>query len=150
MNLAKIYDPIRQIHVKANPEEIIRQALLQKMIKSLGYPKSLIAVEKDLGSLEHLQKSKIKIDRRADIICFANNLHPEYMLYPLLMIECKKGNLNQKAIDQILGYNYHIKSYFIALANGEQIKTLWQNDKGVNSCNFLPPYSELIRAICKK
>ena len=139
------------MYVKALPEEIIRQALLQKMIGSLGYPVNLLAVEKNLLGLEHLQKSSVKLDRRADIICFAKDLHPEYMLYPLLMIECKKGALNQKAIDQIMGYNYHIKSYFVALANGKQIKTIWQGRDGLNSCDFLPSYHELIKAVsCKK
>ena len=147
MSLTRIYDPVRKIYVAATPEEIVRQKLLFGMINGLGYPINLIAVEKDLDSLEHLKNSKSFIGRRADIICFAKNIHPEHMLCPLLMIECKAKYLNQKTVQQVLGYNHFVKAYFVAISNGREIKTLWKNKGKYESANYLPAYFDLIKAI---
>jgi len=146
----RIYDPIRKTYVLALPEEIVRQKLIHKMINELKFPKSFIAIEKDLLSLAHINKNEFESKkRRADIICFAKDIHPTYLIYPLLMIECKAYKLNQKTIDQVLGYNYHIKAFFVAIANGYEIKTFWYNikEKKYKSVNFLPSYLELVQMV---
>ena len=80
----KLFDPIRKIFVPALPEEKIRQDLINKMIHKLGFPPSLIAVEKDLKHLPHIKDKSFSANkRRADIICFGKNIHPKYELYPL-------------------------------------------------------------------
>lgn len=150
MNKDRIYDPIRKTYVLALPEEIVRQKLIHKMINELRFPKNLIAVEKDLLSLEHINEREFESKkRRADIICFAKDIHPKFSLYPLLMIECKAFKLNQKTIDQVLGYNYHIKACFVAIANGYEIKTFWYNmkEEKYKSVNFLPGYLELVQMV---
>jgi hypothetical protein len=153
LNSEKIYDPIRQKYVLALPEEIVRQALLLKMIKKLGYPKNLIAVEKDLNKLEHLKNKDITLKkRRADIICFGKDIKPDYPLYPLLVIECKAIKLEQKTIEQVLGYNHLVEAYFVAIANRYEIITYWYNirENKYNSASFLPSYNELIQKLkCK-
>ncbi|NGX62815.1 MAG: hypothetical protein KR126chlam6_00215 [Candidatus Anoxychlamydiales bacterium] len=153
LNENRIYDPIRQRNVLALPEEIVRQNLLLKMTKHLGYPKSLIAVEKDLNKLDHLKNKDITLKkRRADIICFGKDIEPNYPLYPLLMIECKADKLDQTTIDQVIGYNHLVEAYFLAIANRYEIITYWYNIKEscYNSVNFLPSYDELIqKVICK-
>jgi len=145
----KFFDAIRKKNVEALPEEIVRQSLLKIMVEKLRYPKDLIAVEKDLGQLPHLKDVVVPLKRRADIICFANNIHPVYELYPLLMIECKAGKLIKEHVDQVVGYNYFVKSYFIAIASAEEIKTLWYNKKkgGYEVVNFLPAHEELMRVV---
>ncbi len=146
----KIYDPIRKIYVSALPEEKVRQKLIHKMINELGFPKSLIAVEKDLLSLEHIkQKGYVSKKRRADIICFAKDIDAKHLVYPLLMIECKAFKLNKKTIDQVIGYNHYIKAFFVAVANEYEIITCWYNikDKKYKSVNFLPNYTELIQMV---
>ncbi len=150
MNKDQIFDPIRGYYVSALPEEIVRQKLILQMVNQLGYPKSLIAVEKDLKLLPHLKNKEFVITkRRADIICFAKNIHPKFSVYPLLMIECKAVKLTDKTIDQIIGYNHFVEAYFISIANDSNIKTLWYNKKQkyYDSVNFIPKYDDLIKAV---
>ncbi len=47
----KCYDPIRQIFVRATPEEIVRQKTLKFLMKRLEIPQEKIIVEKALSSL---------------------------------------------------------------------------------------------------
>jgi hypothetical protein len=146
----RLYDPVRKIYVLPLPEEIVRQKLISQMINELKYPISLLAIEKDLCSLPHLQNKDFPSkSRRADIICFAKNIHSIYSVYPLIMIECKACNLTRKTIDQVLGYNYFVGSYFIGIANKKKIITFWYNLKKrkYNSVDFLPSYDQLLEAI---
>ena len=143
----QIYDSIRKKSLEIQPEELIRQALLDVMIKELGYPMELIAVEKKLRQLPHLELSAEKIpDRRLDIICFGKNIHPDFGLYPLLMIECKAVKLTPKVIQQVVSYNHYVKSYFVAVANADDIKTGWYDDdiQGYNFFDGLPKYRDLL------
>jgi hypothetical protein len=146
----RLYDPIRKTYVLALPEEIVRQQLIHKMIENLGYPKSLLAVEKDLCTLPHLSKKPFPSQkRRADIICFAKNIHPDFSIYPLLMIECKACKLTEKTVDQVLGYNHFVESYFVGIASEKEIVIYWYNQKKKDyySINFLPSYNQLISAV---
>ena len=120
-----LFDPIRKKWVETTPEESIRQALLLKMIGELGFPSAFLAVERELALLPSLQlteKDHIP-KRRADIIAFAKNIHPDHALFPLLMVECKSVALTPKFAQQVVGYNSVVKAPFLALANGDEILT---------------------------
>ncbi|MEI6531687.1 MAG: type I restriction enzyme HsdR N-terminal domain-containing protein [Chlamydiota bacterium] len=106
-----IFDPYRGRLVVETPEEIVRQSCLKLMVEELGYPSSLIAVEKSLKEL--LKTSKPPL-RRADILVFS--LSGE----PLLLIECKAVPLTLAMQRQVRGYNYYIKAPFIALINDKE------------------------------
>ena len=110
----RMYDEFRKTWVAATPEEKVRQRLLQKMVGELQYPKELLVVEKELGQLPHLIAEQKLPDRRADILCFAKNIHLHYALYPLLLIECKEGKIDIRAIDQVVGYNHFVKAFFFS------------------------------------
>ena len=138
----QIYDPIRKIWVLADPEEIVRQTLIQKMIHCLGFPAELLAVEVDLNSLSHITTKAP--DRRADLICFAKGIHPSYPLYPLLLIECKRGKASKKALDQLIGYNYFVKAPFIAVADSEEIITKSCTRQDSPDRRFIPMYQDLL------
>ena len=146
----RVFDPIRNGFVAATAEELVRQALLQQMVGSLGFPKQLIAVEKDLRSLPHLAGEAIVLpERRADIICFAKDIHPQYPLYPLLLIECKECVLNSQAEEQLLGYNTYVKAYFVALASRTEVR-LGYFDREAESyqfISFLPTYAQLMEKV---
>ncbi len=118
------------------------------MTQDLGFPSSLIAVEKELSSLPHIDKRKIDPKRRADILCFAKEIHPSYALYPLLLVECKK-EAEKEAVAQALGYNQIVQAYFLAVASKEGIETFWfdQTLNAYQSCPFLPSYKELIETV---
>ncbi|MFY7842705.1 MAG: type I restriction enzyme HsdR N-terminal domain-containing protein [Rhabdochlamydiaceae bacterium] len=146
----KIYDRIRQSWVQKTEEEIVRQNLLAHMIDTLGYPIQLMAVEKELNTLPHLKRFQ-SFERRLDIVCFAKNIHHEHALYPLLIVECKKGHLDHKAEQQVIGYNQIVKAYFIALANGKEVRLGYPSsaDDHYQFISYLPSYEELCRSISK-
>ncbi len=140
-----LYDPIRGKLVPATPEEKIRQALIRQMIGSLGYPKGLIAVEKNLNSLIPIP-SDSDPNRRIDLLCFVPR---DEGLKPLLLIECKVAQEESRAAEsQAFGYNQRIGAPFIALAGPHGIKTLWREGGRIASVPFLPPFAQLVDRLC--
>lgn len=111
------YDSLRRQGVAATPEETVRQRVIRAMVEELKFPKELLVVEKTLSQLPHLFQQKGLPRRRIDLLCFGKNIHPDYPLFPLLLVECKDGPLHDKAKQQALGYNYFVQAYYVALAN---------------------------------
>jgi len=144
------YCPIRKTTVSTLPEERVRVNILNDLIERLGFPASGITVEKELSQMPHLQTTTSPLpQRRADIVCFAKGIHPTYDLFPLLLIECKAVKLTDKMVNQVMGYNYYLKSYFIALANDQEIRMGWF-DASAGVYRFilhLPTFKELLASI---
>lgn len=115
---------VRRQWVAATPEEMVRQRLLLKLTRQLGYPLSHIAVEVALHQMPHLQV-KPKLSRRADIVCYAPNLRMGYPLYPLLLIECKAVPLNARVIQQVVGYNQYVQACYVVIANACEERVGW-------------------------
>jgi hypothetical protein len=140
-----LYDPIRKKRVDKGKEEIIRQQLVRHMVEKLGYPRSLITIEKELSQLPHLRLTPPQNipKRRADIIAFAKT---KSTLSPLIMIECKATPLTPKFAQQVIGYNTFVGAPFLALANARQILTgcfdpsagIYRFEQG------LPPFATLL------
>lgn len=148
--MENLFDPIRNCTVLALPEEKVRQNLIYTMIEDLDYPKSMISVEKDLKNMPHIvDKDFSSNKRRVDILCFSPNISKEDPLYPLLLIECKAIPLDQKVIQQAIGYNHYIKACFLCVVNQDEIKTLWFDEVKHDyiSIDFLPTYKELENAV---
>ncbi len=145
-NKSLIFDEIRKIWVPALPEELVRQTLLQKMVCKLGFPKELLVIEKNLNQLPHLTYNTLP-QRRIDILCYAKEIHPLHLLYPLLLIECKEEEkVDQAAIEQVIGYNEHVKAFFVAVATKRE-EVIGYYDALKNSyqfVSFLSPYSHLL------
>jgi len=142
----RVYCPIRRHWVAAIPEEIVRQKLIRKMISELEFPKSLIAVEKEIASLpNHPDCPQALPKRRLDLVCYAT---VKTGVAPLLVAECKSIPLNESAERQLFGYNASVGAPFMCLASGSEIKTLWKEGGRIVSVPFLPRYSELLKALC--
>ena len=144
-SLTKLYDPIRKSWVKATPEELVRQNWLNEMIRK-GYPKELIAIERELASLPHLSHLKRLPRRRIDILCFAKEIHPQYPFYPLLIIECKEDKITEKGVNQLIGYNAFVKSYYVGIAGQSDIR-VGSFDRSLGEYRFashLPDFQELL------
>lgn len=137
-----VFDEVRGRHVRATPEELIRQSLLYIMIYRLNYPKELIAIEKQYSEFPHLKSLSGLPDRRADIICFAKNIHPDYPLFPLLLVECKEGKVGEDAIQQAIGYNHYIQAPYIAVAGTDGVRLVHPQN-----VPFLPSYAQLIENV---
>jgi hypothetical protein len=145
-NKERIYDEVRQCWVRATPEERVRQRWLQWMIHGLFYPKGLLVVEKKIEELPHLF-SPVGLGRRLDILCYGKGIHPSYPLYPLLLVECKSEPLTEAAVDQVIGYNYHVRAYFVAVANHAEVRLgcYHADRKKYEFYSSLPPFKELMQ-----
>lgn len=121
LNRDQLFDEVRKIWVAATPEEYVRQRVLAKMIHALHFPKEYLVIEKELKELPHIVDLSSSLpQRRIDILCYGKDIHPEYPLYPLLLIECKKETIDHRAEDQLIGYNTYVKACFIALTNRDE------------------------------
>ena len=117
------------------------------MIGPLGFPKGLLAVEKDLRSLRSIPKWEHS-DRRIDLLCFMPGGDG---LKPLLLVECKANASDEEdGKSQVFGYNQKIGAPFIALASPLGVKVLWHELGRIISVPFLPLFSQLIEKVCLK
>jgi hypothetical protein len=120
------------------------------MVDELGFPAGCIAVEKALKQMPHLALSDQQMpDRRVDIACFAKGIHPKHELYPLLVIECKAVPLTSQVVKQVTGYNHYLQSYFIAIANADELRTGWfdHSKQSYEFVHYLPTYAELLSSV---
>ncbi|MBC9912651.1 type I restriction enzyme HsdR N-terminal domain-containing protein [Chitinophaga varians] len=101
-----IFDRYRKKFVRLTPEEWVRQNFLNYLVKSMGYPASLIGIEREimLGELK----------KRFDIVVY--NRHME----PWMLIECKEMNvpISQQTLEQIVRYNMVIPATYLVMTNG--------------------------------
>jgi hypothetical protein len=149
-NLEKLYCLVRKSYVSATPEEVVRQQLVSHMIHNLSYPSSYLALEKELNQVPHLNLNDKEIpNRRADLICFGKDIHPQFPLYPLLLVECKAVRITSRTLNQVAGYNHFLGAYFIAVVNGQEIRTGWYDSetKEYKFVKNLPSYTQLLEIL---
>ncbi|MFJ1329458.1 type I restriction enzyme HsdR N-terminal domain-containing protein [Capnocytophaga canimorsus] len=105
-NKTLIFDEIRKKFVVLQPEEWVRQHVVQFLIQEKGFPKSLINVEKELV-INGLKK-------RYDIVVYKNTGEI------LLVVECKAPDIliNQKVFDQVFRYNLSLQASVLMVTNG--------------------------------
>ena len=105
-NKPSIFDVVRKKFVRLTPEEWVRQHVVHHLQKDLGYPLSLINVER-----------KIAINgtiKRYDIVVY----QPDGGIH--LMVECKAPQIkiSQQTFDQIARYNLELRSKYLMVTNG--------------------------------
>jgi hypothetical protein len=104
----EIFDEIRKRWVRLSPEEWVRQNVLLWMIKVRGYPRGMMAVEKEirLGALK----------KKFDILVY-DRAHQ-----PWLMVECKAMEipLTEDVLMQVLSYNMAIPVAHMDIINGNE------------------------------
>jgi len=124
-----IFDEFRRQYVLLTPEEWVRQHTLQYLVQDKHYPKTLIAVEKQLI----INQTK----RRFDIVVFDRQMNP------YLLVECKAPNIkiDQKTFDQANQYNWLLKAPFLFLTNGLK-HYICQIDFEENTYKFLKELPE--------
>lgn len=137
-----LFCPLRRRWVKPTPEEQIRQKLVAAMIEKGGYPLSLLAAELPLAQLSEGKVPR----RRLDLVCFVQA--KEGGVEPFLLIECKAVALGERALRQLLGYNYFLKAPYVALANGEELLFgEWKEEKLSYSRRAELPSFEALRSL---
>ena len=142
--MKQVYDSIRRQWVAATPEEIVRQRWIQKMVQELGFPKELLAIEKELKMLPHLQQHPHPLPtRRVDLLSFGKRASE---VFPLLLIECKVEALSQQALDQAVAYNTFVQAFYVAIVNQDQIRLRYNLACSKCEINTLPLFKELVEA----
>lgn len=101
-----IFDPIRKKYLVWQPEELVRQLLIQYLIDEKKYNKNHIHAERGLTVNGQY--------KRSDIITYDKTMSP------FLLVECKapKIPLNQAVLDQIATYNLAYKVPYLLISNG--------------------------------
>lgn len=121
---------IRNKRLVLQPEEVVRQLMLHVMIEDLGYPASMIQVEKML-KINNLRK-------RYDIIVYRKDLTP------YLLVECKnmEVKLTQDTYDQVSTYNIKAKSKYVCITNGIETRLceINQLSSSYKELKEFPPY----------
>lgn len=105
-NITEVYDPIRRKYIVLQPEELVRQLVVQYLVLEKKYPLSRIRVEMGLTINE--------LSKRCDVLIFDKNAAP------FLLVECKSIHVpvNQAVFDQIARYNLKFKVPFLITTNG--------------------------------
>lgn len=105
-NKVRIFDIIRKKFVVLQPEEWVRQHVVQYLIRDKNYPHALINVEKIL--------TINRIKKRYDVVVYNRDgsIH--------ILIECKspKIKITQEVFDQIARYNMALRSSYLMVTNG--------------------------------
>lgn len=105
-NNTHIFDAIRKKFVVLQPEEWVRQHVVNYLMIDKKYPMSLINVEKQL-TINQLRK-------RYDVVVFKPDGHID------ILVECKapKIEITQQTFDQIARYNLQLQANYLMVTNG--------------------------------
>lgn len=103
-----IFDPIRRKWLVLQPEELVRQLLVQYLLE-LGYNKNRIAIEKSLRVND--------FEKRFDALIYNDQT------LPFMLIECKAPHVDitDRTFEQIAQYNLPLRVNYLLVTNG--IKT---------------------------
>jgi hypothetical protein len=120
-----IFDPIRKKYFVKTPEELVRQLLIQFLIREKNYPVNCLIVERSL-TFNRLKK-------RFDLVA------TDEMGQPALLVECKAPNvpLTEATFRQIAIYNMPLQVPCLLLTNGDT-SFCCQFDPAANTFIFLP------------
>ncbi|AXY75478.1 restriction endonuclease subunit R [Paraflavitalea soli] len=123
-----IFDELRRLWIRLTPEEWVRQNFLQYLVQTMGYPASLIAIEREL-KLGELRK-------RFDVLVY-NRQHQ-----PWLMVECKamEVNLDESVLQQVLRYNIAVPVPFLVITNGHYCAGFEKRGQQLQAIGTLPVF----------
>ena len=103
----QVFDRIRMSWVALQPEEWVRQNLINWFIQVKQIPKSVIAIEQSL---------KINVlSKRCDILIYDRN----HMPWMMVEVKAQGVELNAPVLAQILNYHMGIPVRFIMITNGD-------------------------------
>lgn len=124
----EIYDPVRRKYFLLQPEEWVRQLVLQYLMAERRYPLGKMRVEAGL-TLNGLQK-------RCDILVY------DAQFQPYLLVECKAAHipLSQAAFDQVARYNLVYRVPYLMVTNGRDtyICEIFRDTEGYRFLEAVP------------
>lgn len=101
-----LFDPIRKSWLVLQPEELVRQLILQYLLREKGYLTTHIRTETGIQIREK--------QRRCDLVVF------DRQVKPFLLIECKAPavKLDEEVLWQAARYNQAYQVRFLMITNG--------------------------------
>ena len=130
----KLFDPIRKKHYVNQPEEVVRQLLIQYLIIEKKLSLNAIAVEKRIKVMGMI--------KRFDLLVYNTKMQAR------VLIECKapKVTITQKAIDQIALYNIDLQAPYLLVSNGLEsyLFSIDFNSKKVKALDKIPDKNILL------
>ncbi len=125
-----IFDARRKCWVRLTPEEWVRQNFIQYLLQVMGYPGSLIAIEKEL------QLGELK--KRFDILVYDRN-H-----LPWMMIECKAMHvpLTDEVLHQLLRYHIAVPVPYLVVTNGNHCAAFEKIEGKLVSLESFPVFGQ--------
>lgn len=130
-----VFDAIRRKYVRLTPEEWVRQHVVHHLVRDLGVPRALVAIEKGFLYQGMLRRADVVVhDRRGA---------------PLLMVECKAPGVavQQEVFDQVAAYNQVLRAAYLVVTNG-RVHYCCALDFERHAYRFLdalPHYEEMLR-----
>lgn len=111
-----MFDPVRGKSVRALPEEQVRQQLVAWLLRDVGVPARLVAVEYSLSMLEP------RCRKRADVVAWRPSSAGG--LSPWLLAECKAPGvaLTERVADQVRGYAALVRAEHVLVTNGAETR----------------------------
>lgn len=103
-----LFDPLRRKWLVLQPEELVRQLIVQYLIREKNYNKTRIKLEKGL---------KVNtLSKRCDVLVYRPDLQP------FLLVECKapQVKITQDTFEQIARYNMPLRVPYLLVTNGLQ------------------------------
>lgn len=117
---------IRRKWLVLTPEEWVRQNFLLYLTETLGYDRSIIAVEKKLMLGE--------VEKRFDIVVYDSDTRP------FIIIECKEMNvpLSAMTFNQVLRYNITLGAAYLVITNGSYCHAFTTVNNTIAEVDALP------------
>ncbi|RMF29426.1 MAG: type I restriction enzyme HsdR N-terminal domain-containing protein [Bacteroidetes bacterium] len=102
----EVWCPVRRRWVVFEPEEMVRQLLIQRLVATEGYPLSRLSVERGL-QVNSLQ-------RRFDLLVY------DPAVQPFLLVECKAPSvpIAGEGLRQLSNYNHAVRAPYLLITNG--------------------------------
>lgn len=119
-----IFDRIRKKWLVLQPEEMVRQLVLEYLLQERGYNSNRISMERGL---------KVNtLDRRFDLLVYDKEVKP------YLLIECKapQAKISQAVFEQVSWYNSSLQVPYLMVTNGRENYCCWM-DYEAKSYRFL-------------
>ena len=126
-----IYDVIRKKYILNQPEEWVRQNIIQYLHIQKGYPISLMAIEK---------KTTINNrPKRSDLICYNNHGNA------ILLVECKAPNvqLNMDTFNQTMNYQKIVQAKYMMVTNGKTHYCFISKRNKIEFLKNIPNYKKI-------
>lgn len=117
-----IFDPIRNKFVALEKEELVRQLVIQYLLKEKQYPKARFGSEKEIKVVE--------TNKRYDVLIY------DQKMVPLVLVECKAPQIQfdvnyykQSAFNQASRYHRTLQVPYLIVTNGIDTFCFKKEDK---------------------